>query len=379
MAHENILILGVTGSIGKNAVKIIQKWPERFTLIGFSYHSNFTEAQKIQKQFSVKYITCSKAQTTKLQQKYWKSIGVEFFSNLEEILEVNYNKVLISVVGSSGVKATYKASKQGKIILIANKESLVMAGTFIMQSALENKTKIIPIDSEHNSLYRLIKNINKKLIQKMYITASGGPLYHLNKEQIQNIKKKEVLNHPNWDMGAKISVDSASMANKALEIIEACHLFQLNLNEISAVIHPQSYIHAIIQYKDGSYFLHASEPDMLYPLSHGFFYPEEPTNWIPYKHHIFPNLTFSDINYDQYPIFNLGIESAKKGGAYPTIFNAANEEAVSAFLEDKIKFHEIFNYIDQALDKSNNLTKITVLDDLFKIDLQTRDFIRKKI
>ncbi len=379
MLHEKILILGATGSVGESAIKIIRKWSIRFSLLGFSYHSNFEKAKVIQKKNSIKYVACSHPNIADSEKTYWKQIGVKFFCDLEEILEIDYDKLLTAVVGAAGVKATYKASQQGKTILIANKESLVMAGEFIMNSADKNKTKIIPVDSEHNSLFRLVKDTDQAFIQKVYITASGGPFYHLNKSEIKDVKKSEVLAHPNWDMGSKISVDSASMANKALEIIEACHLFQFTLKNISAVIHPQSYIHAILKYKDGSYFFHASEPDMLYPLSHSLFYPEEPSDWIPSNHNIFPDLTFSEIDHDKYPTFYLGLESAQKGGVYPAIFNASNEEAVYAFLNDRIKFHEISNYIDQTLNEYKDSSQIISLDDLFEVDSWTRECMRKKM
>ena len=379
MSHEKIIILGVTGSIGENAIKIIRKWSHRFSLLGFSYHSNFEKARNIQKDFFVKYVVCSHPNIDDSEKTYWKQAGVEFFCELEAILDIDYDKLLTAVVGAAGIKATYKASQQGKTILVANKESLVMAGQFVMDSAAKNQTKIIPVDSEHNSLFRLIKGTNKAFIQKMYITASGGPFYHLNTNEIQNVKKEEVLAHPNWDMGSKISVDSASMVNKALEVIEACHLFQLTLKDISAVIHPQSYIHAILKYKDGSYFFHASEPDMLYPLSHSLFYPEEPNDWIPSSHDIFPDLTFSKIDHNKYPAFYLGLESAQKGGVYPAIFNASNEEAVFAFLNDQIKFYEIAHYIDQALNEYKSSNQIVSLDDLFEVDSWSREFVRKKI
>ena len=380
MPPENILILGATGSIGEQTIRIIRKWPERFHLAGFSYHHNFEKAKEIQKEFSVKCIACSDPEISESHKKHWRDLQVTLFLDLNDLLEVGYDKLLTAVVGASGVNATYKATRQGKTILIANKESLVMAGRIVMESAIKNGTKIVPVDSEHNSLFRLIKNQDKSMVQKMYLTASGGPFHNLTRDEILTVQKAQVLRHPNWDMGAKISVDSAGMINKALEVIEACHLFQLGLEEIDAVIHPQSYIHAIIKYKDGSYFFHGCEPNMLLPLSHGLFEPEEPPDWVPHNtNETFPDLTFSKIDLNKYPGYRLGIQSAEKGDAYPAIFNAANEEAVFAFLEDKIQFYQIPYFIEDALNQNHPVTKPEKLDDLFEADEWARNFVRKQV
>ncbi len=374
---RDLIILGITGSIGKNAIKILEKWPEYFSLVGFSYHKNFKLASKIQSKFMVKHICCTNPNILREETEYWKKKNISFYRDSEALLDIPYNILLAAVVGSAGVKPVYKAAKESKVLLLANKESLVMAGKFIMQAAKENHTTIIPIDSEHNSVFRMMQawqssGSDHNTIKKIYLTASGGPLREFSAEQIKKADKKRILAHPNWEMGAKITVDSAGLINKSLEIIEAHHLFNRPYDELDAVIHPQSYIHAFLEYQDGTYFFHASDPDMLYPICHGLFYPDEPPGWISSKNSMIPTLNFDPIDYDKFPGFLLGIEAGKKGGAYPVIFNAANEEAVSAFLKDNISFQNIPSIIEIILEKNKDVSDEHTIDDLFEIDKWAR-------
>ena len=372
MFPEKILILGITGTIGANALKIIKRWSDRFTLSGFSYYKNFKKAREIQNDFEVKYVCCSKPDISSEEKNYWRNKGVHFFTSLEDILSIEYDKILIAIVGSVGIRATLQAIWQRKIILVANKESLVMGGEFVMREVKKNKSSLIPIDSEHNSIFRLLQQTGDTDITKILLTASGGPFHNLTKEEIKRVTKEEVLQHPNWNMGDKITVDSAGLINKSLEVIEAHHIFNRRLEDIDAVIHPQSYVHAILQHLDGSFYFHASQPDMLYPLSHGLFCPEPPPFWIDYPKDIPPGLTFEEIDNEKFPGFSLGIQSARSGKAYPAIFNASNEQAVHAFLEDRIRFHEIPQIIERVLNQKNAFENIQNIEDIFEADSWAR-------
>ena len=353
-------------------MKVIQRWPEKFSLIAFSYYKNFKRAREIQEKFQIKYVCCNYPKIPQVEKDYWNHKKVNFFCSLEEILSVEYDKIITAIVGSVGVKATLKAAQQGKTILIANKESLVMAGEFVMKEARKHRSLILPIDSEHNSIFRLLQEVANKSISKIFLTASGGPLQNLTKEEIKQVKKEEVLKHPNWNMGNKITVDSASLINKSLEIMEAYHIFNRKLEDIDAVIHPQSYIHAILKHQDGSFYFHASQPDMLYSISYCFFYPGSPPYWIDNYTDIFPDLTFKEIDHEKFPGFSLGIQSAQRGGAYPAIFNASNEQAVSAFLKGQIKFHEIPQLIEHVLNQKHDFENTQSIEDIFEADSWAR-------
>ena len=372
MFPEKILILGVTGTIGANALKMIKRWPDRFTLSGFSYYKNFERAREIQDDLGVKHVCCSRPDVAPEEKNYWQGKGVHFFTSLEDTLSIEYDKILIAIVGAVGIRPTLQAICQSKTILIANKESLVMAGEFVMEEVKKNRSSLIPIDSEHNSIFRLLQQTGDKDITKILLTASGGPFHNLTKEEIKRVTKAEVLQHPNWNMGDKITVDSAGLINKSLEVIEAHHLFNRRLEDIDAVIHPQSYVHAILQHSDGSFYFHASNPDMLYPLSHGLFYPEAPPFWIDAPKGIPPGLRFAEIDHDKFPGFALGIQSARSGGAYPAIFNASNEQAVQAFLEDRIRFHEIPQIIERVLNQRHDFKNVQNMEDIFEADQWAR-------
>lgn len=389
---KNIIALGVTGSVGTSFLRILQAYPQRFFLTGFSYHTNFETAKKIQEQFQSRYVCCTNNQNAKEEVRYWQKSGVIFLQNMEELLDCDYDTILTAVVGSVGVRATYKAVQQGKKILLANKETLVMAGDIIMQQAREHKAAILPVDSEHSSVFRLLGNGSdtadgvavSKSNNKIILTASGGPFRDADVVTIANASKEQVLAHPTWDMGHKISVDSAGMVNKALEIIEAHHLFAMPYARLTAVIHPQSYVHAIVQASDGSFSFHVSEPDMIYPIAYALFYPQEaPSLCSPQlnsqeKILALPSFQFKEIKKEKFPLFFLGVQAAQKGGAYPAVFNAANEEAVKLFLQDVLSFTQIPVAIEKALERfvvEKGQGQGNSLSDLFEFDAWARKFV----
>ncbi len=373
---QKVIILGFTGSVGSSAARVLRFAPEEFDLVAFSYHNNFSEAQKLQREFQVKQLCCT-GELTAEQRSYWQKQQVEVTDSMLELLDVDYDSILTAVVGSIGVRATFKAAGQGKKIMLANKESLVMAGQFLLDEAQKNNAAIVPVDSEHNSVFRLLASEEPDAIKKIILTASGGPLRTYSAEQIRNVKKADVLDHPTWSMGQKITVDSAGMINKALEIIEAHHLFSYNFDRLDAVIHQQSLVHAIIEFNDGTFSFHVSTPDMAYPVAHSLYYPHQPARIVEGQSVAQMNtMNFEAVDKNKFPGFFLGLQAGQAGQTATTVFNAANEVAVQHFLADGIKFHQISESIARALDA--NQQSAQSLDDLFEIDRWAREYVSEK-
>lgn len=383
-SSQKIIVLGLTGSVGSSCLRVIEQYQDKFSLVGFSYHKNFSLAQTIQRKFLNSAVCCTNPNITNEEKNYWQQQKVHLFYDMQELLDIEFDSLLTAVVGSLGLSATFKAVSAGKKILLANKETLVMAGELIMQEAKKKSAKIIPVDSEHSSLFRLLfPQKQKRNFQKMILTASGGPLRQLTAQEISLVKKEQVLDHPTWQMGNKITVDSASMANKALELMEAHFLFDTSFERLSAVIHPQSYVHAILQEQDGSFFFHVSPPDMIYPVAYALFYPEPAPNLDTHKENSIekllqiPHMWFEEIDKNKFPAFFLGVQAGKAGGGFPTIFNAANEQAVALFLQNKISFAKVVVLIENTLEKFSNSSQTMDLEYLFRIDNWARAFVKE--
>ena len=371
---KKLVVLGITGSIGDSTLKVLRKYNTEFQLVGFSYNSNFEKAKAVFEEFSCKYVCCT-SDIKSDHIDFWKSQGVELLPNMRELALLDYDQILTAVVGATGVPPTYEAAKSGRTILLANKETLVMAGEFILDVVKKNSAKIIPVDSEHSSVFRLIKG--KLDIKKVILTASGGPLRKFSLDEIKAVSKARVLDHPTWSMGDKITTDSAGMINKALEVIEAKILFELKQDEIDAVIHPQSYVHAITMHTDGTYSFHVSKPDMVYPIAYAMFYPNTPPMLLELEQtNQIPSLEFYEIEKEKFPGFFLGLEASKAGGFATATFNAANEAAVELFLKDQIHFTQIPGKIARALENSPFTSSPEGLDHLLEADNWARNFVK---
>lgn len=371
--RKKILLLGATGSIGATTLEIIEKFPERFELCGFSYHENREKAQEIQRKFNAPYVC-----TTGKNRGDWEGEKCSLLTS-DELMNISYDTLVSAVVGAAGVELTVKAVSDGKEILLANKESLVMAGGHIMKLAEKSGSKILPVDSEHNSVFRLLRDGRE--IRQVTLTASGGALRSFPKERVAKAKVADVLNHPTWSMGDKITVDSATMVNKALEIIEAHHLFGLPYDKLGAVIHSQSFVHAIIEEGDGSFSFHVYPPDMSYSIAYCMFYPD-PSPLIRERLRIkdFPDLQFDELDPERYRSYFLGHEAGRRGGTFPAVFNAANEVAVELFLEGKIEFGKIPGMIESALEgheKRGENSSFPELQQLFEVDRAARSRVRE--
>ena len=280
--------------------------------------------------------------------------------------------VLTALVGFSGLKPTISAIKSKKDIALANKETLVVAGKYIMSLSEEYEVKILPVDSEHSAIYQCLVGERPSTVEKIYLTASGGPFLNKEKKDLLNVSKKEALKHPNWSMGAKISIDSATLMNKGLEVIEARWLFNLSVEQIDVVVHPQSIIHSIVQFNDGSMKSQMGLPDMMLPIQYALGFPNRiENNFERFSFLNYPKLSFLAPDYKKFKCLSLAYSSLKKGGNSPCVLNAANEIAVQAFLEDKIGFLNMPDLIANCLEKIN-FVKNPSLDDLLKTDGETR-------
>ena len=375
---KNILLLGATGSIGDSVLSVIKQNSDKLNLAGIAFQSNTTKAISIIEEFDPNYAYCeSKANLNIINDSLKKSEGIELLndkSELEYLLNHKSIDIIISAIsGFSGLETTFMAAQSGKIILLANKESIVVAGDIILPLAKKHNTKIIPIDSEHNAIFQCLNSEkNTDDVSKIIITASGGPFLNKKVDDLSGVTKKEALNHPNWKMGSKITIDSATLVNKCLELIEAKYLFNLNEEYFELVVHPQSIIHSIVTYKDGSSICQMSNPDMRVPISHALSLEESRLS-LNFSEINFSslNLTFQEFPKDRLEIANLAREVCNTRGSTGTVFNAANEIAVENFLSDNITFNKIYEVIYRtfnAIPVSKNID----IEAIHEIDNQTR-------
>src|SRR6056300_1397197 len=382
---KNILILGATGSIGDSVMSVIKQNSDKLNLAGITFQSNLTKAISIIKEFKPNHAYCeSRPNLTSLDESIEKSQEIKLFSSKSELeLLLNHKDIdiIISAIsGFAGLETTLMAAKTGKIILLANKESIVVAGDILLPLAIKHNTNIIPIDSEHNAIFQCLDSEkNTDDVSKIIITASGGPFLNQKIDDLSKVTKKEALNHPNWKMGSKITIDSATLVNKCLELIEAKYLFDLNEEYFELVVHPQSIIHSIVTYKDGSSICQMSNPDMRVPISHALSLEESRLSLDFTKINFSSlNLTFQEFPEDRLEIANLAREVCNTGGSSGTAFNAANEIAVENFLNGKITFNKIYEVIYRtfnAVPVSNSIN----IEAIYEIDKQTRMEAKKVV
>ena len=372
---KNILLLGATGSIGDSALDVIAQNPDSLNLYGMAFHSNIGKGSNIANThfpafIYLENINHKKTLIEKVNAKTEILSGKDELHNL--LNDPNIDVIISAISGFSGLETTLMAAKTGKTILLANKESIVVAGDIILPLAKEFNTKVIPIDSEHNAILQcLVGEKAKEDVSKIIITASGGPFVNKSLDQLGMVTKEQALKHPNWEMGSKISIDSATLVNKCLELIEAKYLFGLNEKLFKLVVHPQSIVHSIVTYVDGSSICQMSNPDMRVPISHALSGVNRlPINFLEIDFSSL-NLSFQDFPEDRAYIVNIAREICNSGGSSGTVFNAANEIAVACFLKDKIKFSQIYDVIYRTFDLmplSNNLS----IEAIYEIDNQSR-------
>ena len=373
---RKISIIGSTGSIGTQALEVIEKLNDKFEIIALAGGSNVELLKKQAEKFRPKYV-CHNA-----NDKTSDGFSAKILYGEEGLEQICSNKendiILISCSGKIGLKPTLKAIENGINIALANKETLVMAGDIVMKKAKEHGVKIIPVDSEHCAIHQCIKDISQ--VDKLIITASGGPFLHKSIDEMKKATVKEALSHPRWHMGKKITVDSATLMNKGLEIIEAHHLFGMDYDDIEVVIHPESIVHSAIEYKDGSVVAQLGLPSMHIPIQYAISYPER-FEGIKSKSFSFAEaarLNFEKPDFEKFPALGLAYRAGRAGGTATVCLNAANEEAVYAFLEGKITLCQIVDITQKMLEEHKIIPNPSI-DEIFEVDEEIREKTKELI
>ena len=388
---RRLCVLGATGSIGVSTLDVVRRHPDRFTVVSLSAHSNVNVLLEQCIEFHPETVVMvSKDHALKLSalliEQNLTNIRVLSGSNaLEEIAkEATTDTVMAAIVGASGLMPTMAAVTAGKRVLLANKEALVTSGAIFIAAVKESGAQLLPIDSEHNAIFQCLPseaqntpgycNLSSNGVSKILLTGSGGPFRTFDIEQLENVTVEQACAHPNWDMGQKISVDSATMMNKGLEFIEAKWLFNIAPENIQVVLHPQSTIHSMVQYKDGSVIAQMGNPDMRTPIAHALSFPERIESGVePLDFFNTPSFEFEPVDYVKYPNLKLAIEACKQGQGACTALNAANEIAVDAFLNKKIKFTDIFKINETSVNKFVS-EEVTSIHDVIDLDKRVRRF-----
>lgn len=367
MKKKNIAILGCTGSIGTQALEVIREHPEAFQAEVLVGNSNADLLIKQALEFEPNAVVIADESKYTLVKEALKQTDVKVFAgakSVEQIVEMeSIDMVLASIVGYAGLSSTINAIKHKKQIALANKETLVVAGDLVTRLAMENAVNIYPVDSEHSAIFQCLAGEWNNKVEKIYLTASGGPFRGKKRNELLNITRNEALKHPNWTMGAKITIDSASLMNKGLEVIEAKWLFNLQPEQIDVIVHPQSIIHSIAQFEDGSMKAQMGLPDMKLPIQYAFTYPDRITSQFKrFDFTAYPSLTFEQPDMETFRNLQLAFDAMKKGGNMPCVLNAANEVAVQAFLDDRIGFLKMSDIVEQTLLKCTYLPQPSYAD-----------------
>ncbi len=353
--QKQVAILGSTGSIGTQTLEVIEKNPDHFKLEILTARNNADALIAQSRKFLPNHVVISNEDKYHYVSRELSDLPVKVYAGtdaLEQIVEMDSVDIIMSaLVGFSGLQPTLKAIRAGKDIALANKETLVVGGDLVIKAAIENKVNIYPVDSEHSAIFQCIVGEEMNPIEKIILTASGGPFLGKDRESLQNVTREEALKHPNWCMGDKVTIDSASLMNKGLEVIEARWLFGLKPEQIEVIIHPQSIIHSLVQFEDGSLKAQLGIPDMRLPIQYALGFPERLKSDLErFSFSAYPNLTFQSPDTEIFPNLSLAYRALDKGGNIPCIMNAANEVAVNAFLEGKLGFFDMPGVIEKTMN-----------------------------
>jgi len=372
MAKKKLVILGSTGSIGRSALDVVQKNPDRIEILGLSTHTNIDLLREQADRFRPKYITVTdkdasgRLLTAGVPDKVEVLPSEDGLEQLAGLREADI--VLNAVVGAVGLKASLAAVSRARRLALANKESMVIGGPLINEAASKSGAEIIPVDSEHSAIKQALSAGKKKEIRKLILTASGGPFREMSTADLEYVTVESALKHPTWNMGPKITIDSATMMNKGLEVIEAMHLFDIPIDRIEILIHPQSIIHSLVEFVDSSVISQMSRPDMRLPIAYALFYPDR----VPGSNgHMeladIGRLTFMKPDFEKFPLLKSAYEVAAAGGTAPAVFNAAGEVAVYAFLKKVVKFKEIPDIVIETV-KEHEVVNNPSLEDIIAAD-----------
>jgi 1-deoxy-D-xylulose-5-phosphate reductoisomerase len=381
---KGVVVLGSTGSIGENTLDVAGRHPERFRIVALAAHSNhealFAQCLRFRPEIAA---LVDRAAASKLAARVASAgldtrvlAGPEALSTIATLPQADL--VMAAIVGAAGLAPTLAAAAAGKCLLLANKEALVLAGTLLLEAARDSGARILPIDSEHNAVFQCLppggeQGVAPRGVSRIVLTASGGPFLRTRREDLASVTPEQAVAHPNWRMGPKISVDSATLMNKGLEIIEACHLFSVSPERVDVVIHPQSIVHSLVEYDDGSVLAQMSQPDMRVPIAHALGWPERIVSGVPSLDLVkIGRLVFEAPDLERFPCLALAQEAARVGGTAPAVVNAANEIAVAAFLGRRLNFAGIAGVIESVL-RQHHAGPVQGLDDALAADAWARE------
>ena len=374
---KKISILGSTGSIGRQTLDVVSQHPEKFSVVGLAAGSNIELLKEQILKFSPRAVSVQDEETASALVSLIKPFDTQILhgpKGVEQIAVLSEADLVVSaMVGASGLRPTLAAVRAGKDIALANKESLVIAGEILIGEVQKSGTKLLPIDSEHSALFQALECGKRNHVKRLILTASGGPFLNTPQDQLEDVSVEVALNHPTWKMGKKITIDSATLMNKGFEVIEAKWLFGFEADQISVWIHPQSIVHSMVEYIDGSIISQMGKPDMRIPIAFAISYPERLSmNTNPVIPESFGELSFQDVDYSQFPSLSLAFDALREGGTMPSVMNGANEVAVSAFLSGQMKFTGIINTVKKVMDLHKTQPANT-LDAVLESDLWARN------
>ena len=355
---KRVILLGSSGSIGESTCKVARALPDTMKLVGLGVAKSGERVLEQAREFGVKAVAVSDLVSAEKVKKDLPQ-GTKFYPGVEGLTrmveETEADMVLVAVVGTAGLAPALAALRTGKDLAVASKEILVLAGSAVMGEAKKNKRQVLPVDSEHNAIFQCLEGAKSQEVRKIILTASGGPFRKSSSEDLKKVTVAQALKHPTWSMGKKITIDSATMFNKGLEMIEAHWLFGLPMNQVDVVVHPQSIVHSLVEFVDGSVLAQLSVTDMCFPIQYAVTYPERrPSGLPPLDLAKIGSLTFEAPDEKRFPALRLARESGEAGGTLPGVFNAANEVAVEAFLEEKISFPRIWEMVETVMSAHRN-------------------------
>lgn len=357
---KRVILLGSSGSIGESTCKVARALPDKMKIVGLGVAKSTERLLEQAKEFGVKALAVSDPQAAeKVKSKL--PAGAKFFPGAEGLArmveETEADMVLVAIVGTAGLAPALAALRSGKDLAVASKEILVLAGSAVMAEAKKRKRQVLPVDSEHNAIFQCLQGANEKEVRKVILTASGGPFRQSRAAELEKVTVAQALKHPTWSMGKKITIDSATMFNKGLEMIEAHWLFGLPMKQVEVVVHPQSIVHSMVEFIDGSVLAQLSVTDMCFPIQYAVTFPERmPSGLPPLDLAKLGSLTFEAPDEKRFPALRLAREAGEAGGTLPGVFNAANEVAVEAFLAEQISFPRIWGMVDEVMQKHTTLS-----------------------
>ncbi|MGH7206301.1 MAG: 1-deoxy-D-xylulose-5-phosphate reductoisomerase [Nitrospiraceae bacterium] len=374
---KRLVILGSTGSIGTNTLDIVTKFPEQFQVVGLTAGTNDDKLEEQLRLFKPAVVALSDELAAARLRARCGNLPVEILSGVEGVAQVaqlpEADLMISAIVGGAGLVPTLTAIRAGKNVALANKEPMVMAGPLMQDEARKRGLRIFPVDSEHSAIFQSLEGHRREDVRRLILTASGGPLWDLSKEQMQDVKPERALQHPNWKMGAKISIDSATLMNKGLEVVEARWLFDIPSRQIDVLIHRESIVHSLVEYHDGSVIAQLGLPDMRTPISYALKYPERMPLELPSLDLAdIGTLTFHRPDHERFPCLGFGYEALRIGGTMPATMNAANEVAVAAYLQEGIRFSDIAEVIHTTME-THTTRDVRTLEDALEADRWARE------